>query len=86
MVQIAYPDAHAYARWGPAAADQRPNGSTPPVAADTTPVGADAAPGGQLMANTWQGRFPYRNDGALRLDRHVAGGQRSRRTASAWST
>jgi formylglycine-generating enzyme required for sulfatase activity len=22
-------------------------------------------PGGQLMANTWQGRFPYRNDGAL---------------------
>src|SRR6478736_5007588 len=25
----------------------------------------DVALGGQLMANTWQGRFPYRNDGAL---------------------
>jgi formylglycine-generating enzyme required for sulfatase activity len=23
------------------------------------------APHGDLMANTWQGRFPYRNDGAL---------------------
>jgi formylglycine-generating enzyme required for sulfatase activity len=22
-------------------------------------------PDGRLMANTWQGRFPYRNDGAL---------------------
>ena len=28
-------------------------------------VGDDVTPGGQLIANTWQGRFPYRNDGAL---------------------
>ena len=36
--------------------------------------GDDATPGGRLMANTWQGRFPYRNDGALGLDGHIAGG------------
>ncbi|MDT5131967.1 MAG: formylglycine-rating enzyme, partial [Mycobacterium sp.] len=29
------------------------------------PWGDDPSPGGRLMANTWQGRFPYRNDGAL---------------------
>ena len=28
------------------------------------PWGDDPNPGGRLMANTWQGRFPYRNDGA----------------------
>ncbi len=27
--------------------------------------GDDVRPNGQLMANTWQGKFPYRNDGAL---------------------
>jgi formylglycine-generating enzyme required for sulfatase activity len=26
--------------------------------------GDEPTPGGHLMANTWQGRFPYRNDGA----------------------
>ncbi|MCA9116801.1 MAG: formylglycine-generating enzyme family protein [Planctomycetaceae bacterium] len=31
----------------------------------TYPWGPDAAPGGRLMANTWQGAFPHRNDGAL---------------------
>ncbi len=27
--------------------------------------GDEEKPAGQLMANTWQGKFPYRNDGAL---------------------
>ena len=31
----------------------------------TYPWGDDATPGGELMANTWQGHFPYENDGAL---------------------
>ena len=36
--------------------------------ADTTttyPWGEDVTPDGRLMANTWQGRFPFLNEGAL---------------------
>jgi sulfatase modifying factor 1 len=67
VVQVAYPDAAAYAAW----ADRRlPTEAEWEYAARSGSTGTyawgdEVAPGGQVMANTWQGRFPYRNDGAL---------------------
>jgi formylglycine-generating enzyme len=66
VVQVAYADAVAYAQW----ADRRlPGEAEWEYAARggstaTYAWGEDVAPGGRPMANTWQGRFPYRNDGA----------------------
>ncbi|MBA0046290.1 formylglycine-generating enzyme family protein [Mycobacteroides sp. LB1] len=67
VVQVAYTDAVAYARWAgrrlPAETEWEyaARGGSATIYA----WGDEVAPDGQLMANTWQGKFPYRNDGAL---------------------
>lgn len=67
VVQVAYPDADAYARWAGRRLPSEEQWEYAAGAGATTTYawGDDVRPGGQLMANTWQGAFPYRNDGAL---------------------
>lgn len=67
VVQVAYPDAAAYAAW---AGRRLPTEAEFEYAArggsdSTYSWGDEPTVDGALMANIWQGHFPYRNEGAL---------------------
>ena len=65
---VAYEDAAAFAAWAGKDCPPRPSGSTQPAAGSTarpSPGATSTFPGGEPLANTWQGEFPWQN---LELD------------------
>jgi formylglycine-generating enzyme required for sulfatase activity len=66
VVQVAYTDAAAYAAWAGRRLPTEAQWEYAAGAGATTTYawGEEPTLDGNLMANTWQGRFPYRNDGA----------------------
>jgi len=72
VVHVGYEDASAYATWAgkslPTEA-QWEHAARGGLDRATYPWGDEFIPGGRLMANTWQGRFPYENLAAPGADR-----------------
>jgi formylglycine-generating enzyme len=64
VVQVAYEDAEAYAAWAgkslPTEAEWE-HAARGGLAEAVFAWGDDFAPGGRMMANTWQGEFPWQN-------------------------
>ena len=67
VTQVAFEDAQAYATWAgkelPTEAEWE-YAARGGIDAGVFAWGDDPAPGGELMANSWQGEFPWKNIGA----------------------